>query len=459
MRIGVLTQWYDPEPGPAALPGVLARGLLARGHEVRVLTGFPNYPSGELAEGWRMSRRRRRVEDGVDVTRVALYPSHDGRAWRRMTNYGSFGASALVNGASSFRGLDAMWVNYSPITVAAPMLAARHVLGVPAVCHVADLWPDTLTAGGFAPRPSPLVRTVEATLEAWCGAMYAASEVVTYIAPGVGDELARRGVPRHKLAYAPMWAEESTFFPADDALRREGETWRASLGVDPDDVVLLYAGAIGHAQGLETLVEAAARYAASPSAGAPRLRVVVVGSGVAEADLRARAEKAGLVPDAVSFPGRVPQDRMPVLMAGADACFVGLAATPLSRITMPSKTQASLAAAKALVVAADGDVQDVARESGAGWAVDSGDVAALTGVLAAVCQSGRGGLADRGRRGRAYYEEHFGLDRALDRAEAHLETARAGRATRTTRTTRRITRRTTATPMTSTSTAHTRRTR
>lgn len=431
MRIGLLTQWYDPEPGPAALPGVLARGLVDRGHEVRVLTGFPNYPSGELPPGWRMSPRRRRDEDGVDVTRVALYPSHDGRAWRRMANYGSFGASALVSGVASLRGVDAMWVNYSPITVAAPMLAARYGLGVPAVCHVADLWPDTLTAGGFAPGGSTVGRATQAVLDRWCDAMYAASEVVTYIAPGVGAELTRRGVPERKLAYAPMWAEESTFFPAGADLRRQGEQWRRDLGIDADDVVLLYAGALGHAQGLQTLVDAAARFAADPPAEGAALRVVVVGSGIAEADLRARAESAGLIPEVVLLPGRVPQDRMPVLMAGADACFVGLAATPLSRITMPSKTQASLAAGKALVVAADGDVQRIPRESGAGWAVDSGDVAALTQVMAAVCQSGREGLAARGRAGRSFYEEHFGLDRALDRAETHLERARVSRPART----------------------------
>ena len=115
MRIGLLTQWYDPEPGPARLPGVLARGLAARGHQVSVLTGFPNYPTGELPPGWSMSRMRRQVEDGVSVTRVALYPSHDASAARRMANYGSFGASTLVNGMSALRGADVCWVNYSPI--------------------------------------------------------------------------------------------------------------------------------------------------------------------------------------------------------------------------------------------------------------------------------------------------------------------------------------------------------
>jgi colanic acid biosynthesis glycosyl transferase WcaI len=139
MRVGLLTQFYDPEPGPAALPGVLARGLVARGHEVQVLTGFPNYPEGVIAPGYRMQRVLDEVLDGVNVRRVALYANHDASAMRRITNYASFGASALASGLGVLRGLDALWVNYSPITVAWPMWAARYGLKIPQVAHVLDL--------------------------------------------------------------------------------------------------------------------------------------------------------------------------------------------------------------------------------------------------------------------------------------------------------------------------------
>ena len=104
----MLTQWYDPEPGPAALPGVLARGLVARGHQVNVVTGFPNYPTGKVAEGYTVSRRFDEVRDGVAVRRVALYPSHDTSFARRLLNYGSFGASAAASGMSFLRGADAL---------------------------------------------------------------------------------------------------------------------------------------------------------------------------------------------------------------------------------------------------------------------------------------------------------------------------------------------------------------
>lgn len=472
MRLGLLTQWFDPEPGPATLPGVLARGLARRGHEVSVLTGLPNYPTGRLTPGYRMRARQLEARDDVRVWRVALYPSHDGSPVRRAANYGSFGLSAAVLGGPALTGLDALWVNYSPVTVAPAMWRARYAHGVPLVVHVADLWPDTLWASGFAPgardarpddrpddRPGDgtgdgtgerlgdrlraasgalAQRATRRGLDAWCAAMYASAARVTYISPGVHDILHARGVPRARLDYAPMWADEETFLPADDATREAGRRWRAQVGIDPADTLVLYAGALGHAQGLHTLVDAAARAGAAAGtdgtdgtggadgpASAGRLRVVIAGSGVAETELMERAARQN-AHTSVQFIGRVEQSRMPALMAGANACYIGLSADPLSRVTMPSKTQATMAAGRPIVVAADGDVARVVTEAGAGWATGSGDVAGLSAILAAARDAGPAERERRGRAGRAYYERMFAVSCALDRVEQQL--AQAARA-------------------------------
>lgn len=209
MKIGLLTQWFDPEPGPAALPGALARGLRDRGHEVTVLTGFPNYPTGELAPGYRISRRQVEDHDGVRVVRVALHPAHGTSTRQRFANYASFGASAVLNGTSSLRGLDALWVNASPITVAWPLWAARLGLRLPTVTHFLDLWPDTLFAGGFG--DGRVMHTARGLLDVWAKGIYKASDAVAYISPGVGPLLQARGVPADKLHYIPMWADESVY--------------------------------------------------------------------------------------------------------------------------------------------------------------------------------------------------------------------------------------------------------
>lgn len=403
MRFGILTQWYDPEPGPASLPGVLARGLGKRGHDVQVVTGFPNYPLGKLAPGYRIRWRADELCDGVRVRRVALYPSHDRSIARRMLNYTSLAASALAWGTSALRGVDAVWVNGSPITIGLPMWGVRYRFGVPVVLHVLDLWPDTVLSSGFVGRRG--YHGVETALHAWCRRMYRCSDRVAYISPGVGPRLADRGVPAAKLAYAPMWADELVVRPAAASMR-------AQLGLGEDDVALLYAGTLGHTQGLEALIEACARI------DDPRFVCLLAGSGVAERSLRDLAQRLGLTN--VRFLGRLPKERISDVMATGDLHYIGLRPDSSSGVTMPSKVQATLAAGRAMLVAVDGDAADVARDSGAGFPVVPGDPQAIAVGIRVACRLGRSGLAQLGHAGRAYYLRTFSEDVGIDRIERLL---------------------------------------
>lgn len=409
MRVGLLTQWFDPEPGPAALPGVLARGLAAKGHEVRVLTGFPNYPTGQLADGYRIRRHAVERTDGVEVHRVALYANHDSSAVKRMLNYGSFGLSAMVNGASALRGLDALWVNYSPITVAGAQFLARGAFGVPSVVHVLDLWPDTLFAGGFA-REGRLSRSVERGLSVWCSAMYRAASSVAYISPGAGRVLEQRGVPAERLHYVPMWADEAVFRPSNEDMRPE-------LQIPSNAVVLLYAGAMGDAQGLESLIDAC------ELADDPRFVCVLAGSGITESRLRQRAASV----DNVRFVGRVPQSSMTRLMATGDLNYVGLRPHALSPITMPSKTQAALAAGRPLLVAAQGDVAHFVDEAGIGFVADPASSQSIAEAIKQALALGRDGLAVLGQKARATYDESFSAAEGVSRIERLLQIAAVSR--------------------------------
>ncbi|WP_375429893.1 glycosyltransferase family 4 protein [uncultured Friedmanniella sp.] len=411
MRVGLLTQWYDPEPGPAALPGVLARGLAARGHDVQVLTGFPNYPTGRLAAGYRQRRRQDEKLDGIRVRRVALYPSHDRSAVRRILNYGSFAFSATASGLDALRGLDALWVGCSPATVGLPLLAARAGLGLPCVTQVLDLWPDTMLASGFL-AGGAAGKLVTGAVGLWCRGLYRASTAVVYISPGVGPVLQARGVPRHKLHYVPLWADEEVFQPSS-------EDMRAQLGLERDQVVLLYAGAIGEAQGLETLLEAAALV---PDR---RFVAVLAGSGATEESLREILRRTGGAN--VRMIGRVPQQQMTALMASADLSYVSLRDHPLSAITMPSKTQAALAAGKPILAAATGDVAQVVRASGAGWVVPPHHAPAIAATISAAVSLGRQGLHEKGERARAFYLQSFSVERGVQQLEALLERAAATR--------------------------------
>jgi colanic acid biosynthesis glycosyl transferase WcaI len=97
-RVGFVCQWYPPEP--TTLPGEFARGLQDAGWNVRVLTGFPNYPSGKVHEGYANRLPPKETIDGVPVLRTPLYPSHYRSAVRRILNYPTWSASATLAAAS-----------------------------------------------------------------------------------------------------------------------------------------------------------------------------------------------------------------------------------------------------------------------------------------------------------------------------------------------------------------------
>lgn len=210
-----------------------------------------------------------------------------------------------------------------------------------------------------------------------------------------------------------MWADEGVFRPSTDNMRDE-------LGISQARVVVLYAGALGEAQGLEAVIDACALI------DDPSFLLLVAGSGSAEDRLKERATPLG---DRVRFLGRVPGDRMTALTATADAALVSLNPHPLSDITMPSKTQANLAAGKPLVVAAGGDVAEVARRSGAAFIAADRTPNAIAAALGDAVASRRVGLAALGTVASAYYRETFSYDRGVSRVEALLHEA-ANRASR-----------------------------
>lgn len=401
MKIGLLTQWYAPEPGPASLPTGLAEGLAERGHDVRVLTGFPNYPHGQIAAGYQQQRRLDETISGVRVRRVALYPSHDGSAVRRVANYASFAASALVSGLDVLEDVDVVWVNYSPVTISLPMFALRRRRGTPVVVHVLDLWPDTVMASGLG---RGLGSRADKTLHALCDKIYQVADTVAFISPGVGDVLLGRGVAGDKLAYAPMWADEGANFPLPPA---DPRGW----GIGSETLVVTYAGTLGGAQDLHTLIDACAQVRDLD------LVCLVAGSGTHSEYLRAHAREVGA--SNVRFVGRLSADEMRALNATSDVHYVGLNGHSLGKITMPSKVQAILAAGRPIVGSLDGDAAAVVESSG-GWTVRPGDVAGMGGHLRAMAEMGRRDLASHGDRARAYYVSEFSHQRGVDRIEKLL---------------------------------------
>ena len=154
MRIGYITQWFPPEPG-TVVPESIARGLAAHGHEVDVITGFPNYPTGRIMPGYRVRPyQREQHAPGITVHRAPLFPSHSRAAVPRMANYVSFAAGAAAVSRVRVPRPDVWLVYSSPATAAIPAarLARRHQ--APIFLLIQDLWPDSVNDSGFVGRRS-----------------------------------------------------------------------------------------------------------------------------------------------------------------------------------------------------------------------------------------------------------------------------------------------------------------
>jgi len=403
MQIGLLSQWYQPEPWPVS--SVLARELGKRGHSVKVLTGFPNYPEGRIYDGNRIAWRRDSIEDGVPVRRVALIPSHGRSAVGRFANYGSFAATAAVWGSSVFSGVEGLWVYNSPPSVGLPTWVIKARYRPRVVLHIMDLWPESLMASGFGSMLE--WRWVERALDKWLSMTYRHADSIACSSHRQIELLADRGVAPAKLSYVPIWVDEKLFRPMDP-----DPALATDLGVN-GKTVLLYAGAIGEPQGLDPLMEVCGRLRDEPG-----FHCLIAGSGDAEPRLRARAEAMRLTN--VSFLGRWPISDISRLMSIGDVHLVSLRADPLAEVAMPSKLPATLACGKPIIAAARGDAAGVVLQSGAGWACTPGDHDDLEVAIRAALTAGPCSLRAMGQKARAAYEADFATEIGVDRVEQLL---------------------------------------
>ncbi len=388
------------------MPGILARELAKRGHSVRVLTGFPNYPEGHIYGGYRMAPRRDETISGVRIRRVALYPSHSRSVVARTASYGSFAISASAWSPTWFNHIDALWVANSPPTVGLPTWLVKAVHRPRILLHILDLWPESLISSGFGGGMGGW-RMIREALEGWLAFTYRSADSIACISRRQIELLAERGVPRDKLAYVPVWVDEQVFHPMD-----RDDRLAAQLGCATRRV-LLYAGTIGETQGLDTLLEACARMLDEP-----RFHCLIAGTGIAEPRLRAQASESNLAN--VTFLGRWPTQDMTRLMSLGDAHYVSLRADAIAEVAMPSKLPAILACGKPLIVAAEGDAQELVTRSGAGWHCPPGDVSELECAIREMVSTDDRTLADLGHRARQVFEDEFAMHVGIGRIEALL---------------------------------------
>jgi glycosyltransferase involved in cell wall biosynthesis len=389
MRFLFLTQYFPPEIGGAQVQlGAIVRELLRRGHEVDVVTAMPNYPKGRVFDGYR--GRFYSTEDwgGAAVHRVWLHAAVGG-GLNRLANYGSFALSCLYGLARSRRP-DWIYVESPSLLLGVPGRLAGLLWNRPFVFNVGDLWPDSIRELGALKSPAVL-KALEA-LEAWS---YREARFVNADTEGIYDTLVgRKGVPADKVLFFPIGVDVSLFRPAspDQALARELDLAGRK--------VLLYAGTLGFAQGLEVALQAMDRLKDSN----PDLLLLLVGDGSTKAAIRRQAEAMRL-PN-VRFLDPRPEADIARLCTLSYAGFACLKDLPLFEGARPSKVFPYMAAGLPVVYSGSGELPRLLARADGGIAVHPGDPALLADALAGlVADPDR--AAQMGRNGRAYALQHL----------------------------------------------------
>ncbi len=415
LDILVISQFFSPEMGaPAARFHDFGRLLIERGHRVRVVTGFPNSPSGVVPAEYRGRLVQREEIDGIEVLRTWLFTSPRLSAVTKSLGFGSFALSACLRAIATRGRPDVVIATSPPPTVGIPGILASRWLRAPMVFDVRDIWPEAIAESGRL-KSGPLIRSLEAVERS----VYRAAAAVTVVTEGKRTRLIEKGVPESKLAVIPNGVDLSRF----DEVDATGAEVLKAAGADLDRFVVCYAGVFNPPQGLDILVDVAAALRDRHPDEAARIQIALVGNGSLREHLERRVADEGLG-DLVVFTGEQSRDRIPSILVAASAVAVTLRPRRDTH-TVPSKIYEAMASGRPVLLSADGAPAEIVSESGAGLATPAGDLEGLLGSIRRLAAN-PGEAEALGRAGRERARES---DRRIlvDRFEAVLERVRGGR--------------------------------
>lgn len=362
MRVTLVCHFFLPESGaPPARVSSLASEWTRLGHEVTVLTGFPNHPTGVVPPEYRGQRLRIEQCDGYRVIRTWIYPAASEAFWRKNLNHLSFAASALLIGAPRLGSSDVIVVSSPTLLSALSAQILASLTRTPLVLDVRDLWPAAVEALGVVRSSWVLApfRLLESLLYRWAARIVVVTE-------GFRDVLLERGIPTQKLEVIPNGVDAAQLGPRP----RPGQLAQ-SLGVEGRFIVA-YVGTVGRSQGLGIVAEAARQLLSDE-----RILFLVIGGGAEREPLKAEARELANV----RFLPGVERGQVPAMYDLADVLLVSMRDVPLFRSFIPSKVFEYFAAGRPVVAAVAGETADIVRRSGAGIVVPPEDAPALVRAL------------------------------------------------------------------------------
>lgn len=391
MKILVICQYYYPEPFRIT---DICEELVKRGHKITVITGVPNYPMGRIYDGYKHGENRDETINGVKIHRCFTVGRRIGVIWRFLNYYSySFSSTQYVKSLQS--DYDVIFVNQlSPVMMAYAGIRYKKLHYKKLVLYCLDLWPESLIAGGIS-RDSMIYKYYhkisERTYKQADKILVTSNLFASYFKDefGIMDTI-----------YVPQYAEN--IFKSEDCYK------------NPDGTIdLMFAGNIGVAQSVDTIVRAAAL-----TKDIPNLRWHILGDGSELDNLKFLATELEI--DNVIFHGRKPIEEMPKYYALADVMLVTMKKDSVLSITMPGKIQTYMAAGKPILAAIDGETKTVIDKAKCGICCNAEDSVALSQIARELFSKSKEEMTTLSANARRYYEENYDKTVILNKIESHL---------------------------------------
>lgn len=394
-HILMISQYFYPEQFRI---NDICQEWVKKGYKVTVLTGIPNYPQGKYYPGYGLFRKRKEKYEGMNIIRIPLVPRGN-RSIMLALNYLSFVISGWLWALFTKVKADYVFIyEVSPMTQALPGVWYSRRRKIPCYLYVMDPWPENVQIMTGISNPliiNPLAKMTEYIYRN-CDKIFISSRKFI-------ESTRKRKVPDEKVEYWPQYAED--FYQKVE---------QPEVSEIPQDGVfnLTFAGNIGQAQGLDVLPEAAKII---KQAGT-KARFNIIGEGRYKQEFLDLVKSNG-VDEMFNFIDKQPATKIPEFMAVSDAALVTLSKSDVFSMVIPAKVQSCLACGIPIVVAADGEVQNVIKEAKAGVCSDSGDSEALATNILNLLELSKEQRVEMAKNAKKYSELHFNKNKLLEKMD------------------------------------------
>ncbi len=368
----------------------MARGLTATGHQVTMVTEFPNHPAGIIPPEYRGRLIERTEVDGIDVIRVWVKASPDKTFTKRMSFYISYMFMAIAAGLFIARGkYDAVYATSPPLFVGAAGLILSFLRRLPLFIEIRDLWPESAVQMGELNGQRAI--QLSTMLEESC---YRRASHIVAVTKGIKERLVERGIAAEKITVIPNGANTDLYIP-----RPVDRDLQARLGLKPEYFVVIYTGLIGLIHGLETILETASLFADHKN-----IRFLIVGDGPRKMAILRMRETMPV--NNILIHDAVPESELPKYIALADIGLHVQKDLAVSAMALPVKMFSYMACERPVLLAIRGEAAELLQEAKAGIVVPPEDPAALAEAILEL-QSDPERCREYGRNGRLTVEKLY----------------------------------------------------